>query len=792
MKKLTFTFCLVIALTIAAIAQIPQAVKYQAVVRDNMGEILQTTTVGIRINIHDATAGGTIIYQETFTETTNQFGLVTLEIGTGSPTIGTFPEIDWGTNKKFIEVEIDQSGGTNYASMGTSEIVSVPYALYAEGTGNVESTGLVKIAADTDQDGDGQIELTTGDTVRMVITEDGRIGIGTLDPDGLFQVGTGSFKVWRDWPCWPLRKHKVGINEDPWGNSPDAALEVTAGCATRDPFMISSSSQAPDEAGDLVIVKNDGRVGINTTTPDIVAKLDVNGLIKVSGGDPSDSLHGYIFVDRIADLNEEMGLLLRMDGDGDINDDGIFNPGDDVAIELQSKADNGPGSTEDTTTKYRLWTDGSAYYAGNVGIGTTIPNEKLEVNGSIRMTDGSQGDGKVMVSDADGTGTWAEASSINDNDWEVSVGGDVFTGHGTGGYPSGNVGIGTTSPNYRLSIQASGNDSYLSMSEAEGAGADGFEFQIAPGNGSPTNRIGYLRGNFGHIDYGLYIYNERDAPLRFGTNNVERIRILGNGNVGIGTTNPLFNLHIASSGQTKAMIEGDDYGALLFGDLSQPSGEKYWVLSSDDGIFRIARADDTPSGFDEAININQSDNVGIGTSTMSPSEKLDVNGKVRVRTLLSGDSLDNIVVAGVNGVLYKRDISSLGGVDEDWAWSSGLGLTGDIYHTGKVGIGTTSPDKFFTVQASVYNDYVARFQNSWGSNSDGVYIKAGLSAVDDALRIDDISGSPLFIVRGGSRIGIGTASPLARLDIDPTVTGGGIVGTYYGIKNHATIGTSTQ
>lgn len=201
MKKLSFTLCLVMVLTITAIAQPPQAFTYQAVVRDNTGAILQLTTVGIRINIHDEVAGGTIIYQENFTEMTNQFGLVNLEIGTGTATIGTFLEIDWGTNSKFMEVEIDQSGGTAYVSMGTSEIISVPYALYCEGTGKVESPGLVKIAADTDKDGDGQIEFGTADTTRMTITSDGRVGIGTDDPDGIFQVGTGSVKVGRDYLC---------------------------------------------------------------------------------------------------------------------------------------------------------------------------------------------------------------------------------------------------------------------------------------------------------------------------------------------------------------------------------------------------------------------------------------------------------------------------------------------------------------------------------------------------------------------------------------------------------------
>ncbi|MCD4682345.1 MAG: hypothetical protein K8R86_03595 [Bacteroidales bacterium] len=136
---------LLLLLGLSVFAQPPQAFKYQAVVRNNSGEILQNQDVGVRISIHDVTAGGTIVYQETFSETTNDFGLVNLQIGTGTPTIGTFTGIDWGSDSKFLETEIDPNGGTTYASMGTSQLLSVPYALYSQrsslvsnkGTGNI-------------------------------------------------------------------------------------------------------------------------------------------------------------------------------------------------------------------------------------------------------------------------------------------------------------------------------------------------------------------------------------------------------------------------------------------------------------------------------------------------------------------------------------------------------------------------------------------------------------------------------------------------------------------------------
>ena len=156
----------ILILVLVNYAQPPHAFKYQAVVRDNTGEILQNQTVGIRINIHDATAGGIIIYQEIFTESTNDFGLVNLEIGNGTPLIGTFTGIDWSSISKFIETEIDLEGAGSYISMGTTELLSVPYALYA------------------DHSKDAFWEKSEND----IFYSNGKVGIGTDLPAGSLDV----------------------------------------------------------------------------------------------------------------------------------------------------------------------------------------------------------------------------------------------------------------------------------------------------------------------------------------------------------------------------------------------------------------------------------------------------------------------------------------------------------------------------------------------------------------------------------------------------------------------------
>ncbi|MBQ4820679.1 tail fiber domain-containing protein [Aquimarina sp. MMG016] len=114
-----------------ALAQSPQGFNYQTVVRDSNGNLLANQTVSFQIEILEDSVTGTVAYLETHnTITTNAQGVITLVIGSGT-TSDTFANINWGNNTYFLEISIDTSGGTNYATIGTSELVSVPYALNA-------------------------------------------------------------------------------------------------------------------------------------------------------------------------------------------------------------------------------------------------------------------------------------------------------------------------------------------------------------------------------------------------------------------------------------------------------------------------------------------------------------------------------------------------------------------------------------------------------------------------------------------------------------------------------------
>ncbi len=110
-------------------AQAPQSLNYQAVARDAGGNILGNQSATVRYTIHDVNAAGATLYQETQSVATNQFGLFTASIGNGTVVIGNFSTIDWSLNSKYLQVELDLGAG--YADMGTSQLLSVPYALFA-------------------------------------------------------------------------------------------------------------------------------------------------------------------------------------------------------------------------------------------------------------------------------------------------------------------------------------------------------------------------------------------------------------------------------------------------------------------------------------------------------------------------------------------------------------------------------------------------------------------------------------------------------------------------------------
>ncbi len=117
-------------------AQAPNKMSYQGVIRNSSNTLVTNSLVGMQISILQGSASGTAVYVETQTPITNGNGLVSIEIGTGTVVSGTFSTIDWANGPYFIKTETDPTCGISYSIIGTSQFLSVPYALYAANSGN--------------------------------------------------------------------------------------------------------------------------------------------------------------------------------------------------------------------------------------------------------------------------------------------------------------------------------------------------------------------------------------------------------------------------------------------------------------------------------------------------------------------------------------------------------------------------------------------------------------------------------------------------------------------------------
>jgi hypothetical protein len=145
MKRI-FTIIIAVLLTASVFAQAPEKMSYQAVIRDASDNLVTNQTVGMQISILQGSTSGTVVYSETQTPTTNDNGLLSIEFGGG---IG-FDTINWANDSYFIKTETDLTGGSTYTITGTSQLLSVPYALYSNNSLN-DNTGnqLLSFSSDT-------------------------------------------------------------------------------------------------------------------------------------------------------------------------------------------------------------------------------------------------------------------------------------------------------------------------------------------------------------------------------------------------------------------------------------------------------------------------------------------------------------------------------------------------------------------------------------------------------------------------------------------------------------------
>ena len=367
MKKLFFsipTFVLLLTCVFSYAQAPPEGINYQAIARDTTGKaISNSVNLKVKFTIWDTLTGGSSFFTETHTPVnTNRYGLFTLVIG--SVNTLNFTTIPWASGNKFLEVEIDTVGGSTFTSMGRTQMVSVPYALYAKtaGSGPIGATGVTGSIGVTGSTGDIGITGITGPTGDIGVT--GITGAtGSTGETG----ATGATGV--DLGHWSLT-----------GNAGTSSASNFIGTTDGFDFVTRTNNI------ERMRVLSSGNIGIGTTIPSSTLSIGDNKFL-VDGSDGDVTFtddQGTINFPATSGSNNAM---IQMFASGTANASRMVighSPGyPDWGLQYQDPVD-----------KFHFLASGTSVMTidlpnGRVGIGTTNPTAFLSVNGTANKTGSS-------------------------------------------------------------------------------------------------------------------------------------------------------------------------------------------------------------------------------------------------------------------------------------------------------------------------------------------------------------------------------------------------------------------
>ena len=190
MRNIVFALLLLL-FSLGNYSQSPEKFTYQSIVRASDGNVLKSSSLGIKLSVLKSTKNGTVVYSETHTASTNNNGLVTLIIGDGTSS-DNFTDIDWSTGEYFLKVEVDPAGGINYSIEQTSQLLSVPYALYATRATGVDLSQDVKGVLPVIKGGTGS---STSPMIGLVTAPNASVARQMLGIAPISLGGTGSTKA---------------------------------------------------------------------------------------------------------------------------------------------------------------------------------------------------------------------------------------------------------------------------------------------------------------------------------------------------------------------------------------------------------------------------------------------------------------------------------------------------------------------------------------------------------------------------------------------------------------------
>ncbi len=678
--KHILSFLLVLLATTGLVqAQAPPSFNYQGVARNTFGTVINNRPIALRMSIRDLSANGSVVYSETHAVNTDQYGVFALQVGRGNVVSGTFATIPWAVGTKFLQVEMDPNGGSTFLQMGTSQLVSVPFALVAGGAPPIGPAGgdllgstypnpviaplavtSAKISfpvVKTQSDAGALIDMTNSGAGPGISGTNTGTGFG-----GLFQVnnaastadglrattnGTGA--------SWAIRGISTGTN--------GAGLFQQTNAAN------TSNNLQSNQAGL-------GRAGLfnATNAASTVNAVDIN-------------VAGTGFALRAASTNAVPRALqtaggVQLTGIGEAAGRVLIS---DAAGNATWQTVGGSGAVTGSGTLEFLpkWTP-SGTQLGNsllfdngnsIGLGTTTPTHRLNVSHSgstgIGVTssagfsvvdiDAASGDAALRFAKA-GVNQWNMRNRPADDYlefFELGGGGSrMVIQDGTG-----NVGIGeTANPSYKLDVLHGGSTGARIRSSASFSVVD-----IDAQSGDAALRF---------VKAGVNQWNIRNRPaddyyeiFELGGGGSRFVIQDGTGNVGIGeTAAPSYKLDVLHGGSTGARIRSSASFSVV--DIDAQSGDaalrfvkagvNQWNVRNrpGDDYFEIFELGGGGSRF---VIQDGTGNIGIG-QTAAPTYKLDVlhggSTGARIQSSASfsvldidansGDAALRYVKAGVN------------------------------------------------------------------------------------------------------------------------------------------------
>lgn len=514
MKNQLTLLILFLLSSVLLFAQAPEGINYQTVVRDASGNIVASQTIGTEFVLHQGTPTGTVIYTETWSTATNAYGIIDFVIGTGT-TSDDFSTIDWSAGPYYLETRMDVSGGTTYQSMGTSQLMSTPYALHAKST---------ELVDDADADPLNEIQDLTLTGTELSITDGSTVDLANITDDGDWVVSSGTNYT-------NANEGNIGIgNIAATQNRWKLTVKDTVNCMLNDSIDVSELFAVFTRN----LNENNTGVGIGFQSTSTVTGM------------------GAAIVHERTNSNSRGKLHFATKSSGSAADEDI-----PIRMTLDESGRLGVGVT--SPSQYLHISGGNGLF--DRGSTTSSLNRSITVGGA-RNGDATFGSLNFQNYDSDSTTEYIGASISANNGGDATENGNLrfLTYDGTLTErmridESGSVGIGETAPQARLDVSdiaVVGNLNVGSQSTDQGtSSANGLGFTTTPwvytnaieaqgerGSASTLITIG-ADGTYGSAD-----------QIHMVTSGNSQMTVASDGKVGFDKTAPNTDLHIRQSQQS--------------------------------------------------------------------------------------------------------------------------------------------------------------------------------------------------------------------------------------------------